>query len=208
MKKYKKTIENLVYSNILRDERIIDAFIKTYRSQFLPEDLKNLSHLDEAFPIGHCQTISQPLTVAILLELLQPKLGNKILEIGYGSGWVTAILSRIIGPKGKIYAYEIISELASFGQENIKNHFEKIPENINLIAGDYENTFHENSPYDRVLSSAAFSNTPKNLCASLSDRGIFVFPTNKNDIRVVERRGEKFIEDVIPGFVFVPITHK
>ena len=93
-------IDSLIQENWLKTERIIRAFQKIERRDFLPEDMKDLAELNEALLIGSGQTISQPLVVAFMLELLLPKPGDKILDIGSGSGWTTALLAHIVSQKG------------------------------------------------------------------------------------------------------------
>ena len=97
-------IDSLIKDKWLKTPIIIQAFKKVKREDFMPEDIKQLSGVNQAMPIGSGQTISQPLTVAFMLEQLQPKAGDIILDVGSGSGWTTALLSCITGKKGKVVA--------------------------------------------------------------------------------------------------------
>ena len=115
-------INSLIEEGWLKTERIIKAFQKIKRRDFLPEDSKNLAELNEALSIGWGQTISQPLVVAFMLEQLQSQPGDKILDVGAGSGWTSALLAEIVGPKGKVMAIEIIPELKEFGQNNVAKY--------------------------------------------------------------------------------------
>jgi len=138
-------IEHLKNVGVLKTPLIIEAFKTIDRADFVPSDLKDFAYVDEALPIGKDQTISQPYTVAFMLELLQPKLNDNILDIGYGSGWQTALLAYIVSrnsrkPKtknqilkiqiknkkgikdGKIYAVELVKELCDFGRQNIAKY--------------------------------------------------------------------------------------
>ena len=88
----------------------------------MPAKYADLTYVNEPLPIGHGQTISQPLTVAFMLELLQPEEGNKILDIGSGSGWQSALLAEIVGEKGKVYAMEVVPELKEYGEKNVSKY--------------------------------------------------------------------------------------
>jgi len=104
-------IENLISEKWLKSSRIIKAFRKIKREDFLPEDLKDSSELDIALPIGFNQTISQPQVVALMLELLDAQEGNNVLDIGSGSGWTSSLLTELVGENGAVTAVEIIPEL-------------------------------------------------------------------------------------------------
>ena len=115
-------IDSLIQEGWLKTPRIIEAFRKVRRIDFLPEDIKNLAELNEALPIGRGQTISQPLVVAFMIEQLQPEPGQKILDVGSGSGWTSALLAEIVGPKGKVIAIEVVPELKEFGEKNVAKY--------------------------------------------------------------------------------------
>ncbi len=122
-------VDELIEDGWLKTERYIEAFRKIKRVDFLPEDLKKIAELNEAFPIGYGQTISQPLVVAFMLEQLSPQPGDKILDVGSGSGWTTALLAEIVGEKslpagrqGKVIAIEIVPELMEFGKKNVAKY--------------------------------------------------------------------------------------
>src|SRR3972149_2720436 len=118
----KYLIKELMEEGILKTPSIIDAFEKVDRKDFVPEELKDRAYLNTPLPIGYGQTISQPLTVAFMLELLQPEKGNKILEIGSGSGWQTALLAYIVSGERKVFAAELIPELMAFGRQNVATY--------------------------------------------------------------------------------------
>ncbi len=244
---YQTLINSLVQKGVLKNQRVIDAFETVERKYFLPEDQKDMDDVDSALPIGNDQTISQPTTVAFMTELLDPRPGQNILEIGYGSGWQTAILAEIINKEeiidkedsinqkdtptkedstkentAQINAYEIVPEVAEFGRQNIRNFYtntenktEQIPPNIHLHQEDYLRSLHQNAPYDRIISAAAFDKDPEELFEALAPNGVMVYPTQSQDIRRVTRsddgtdsNNKKFTEETYPGFMFVPITHR
>jgi protein-L-isoaspartate(D-aspartate) O-methyltransferase len=165
-------IDSLIEEGWLKTPRIIEAFRKIKRVDFLPKDMKDLAELNEALPIGYGQTISQPLVVAFMLEQLEPKEGDKILDIGSGSGWTTAILAEIVSQngrnqkskiknqKGRVFAIEIIPELMEFGRQNVAkyNFIEKGI--VEFICADGSKGYQKEAPYDGILVSAAVQ-TPK-----------------------------------------------
>src|SRR6056297_1533626 len=115
-------LDNLIKKGWLKTDRIINAFKNIKRKDFVKPDLKEISNYNQALPIGYNQTISQPLVVAFMLEKLDPKPGQKILDIGSGSGWTTALLAEIVGKEGKVIAIEIIEELMKFGKKNVRKY--------------------------------------------------------------------------------------
>ncbi|MBI2644039.1 MAG: protein-L-isoaspartate O-methyltransferase [Candidatus Wildermuthbacteria bacterium] len=203
-------VKNLQEGGWLKSPAIIRAFRAINREDFVPDDVKNFAYLDIALPIGWGQTISQPAVVAFMLELLQPKEGEKVLDIGAGSGWTTALLSQIVGPKGRIVAIEIIPELAEFGKKNIAkyNFLEKGIANF-LCKNGAEGESQE-SPFDRILISAALpSDTiPLPLQRQLRNGGTLVSPIGDSIWRFQKVREKEFSRQEYPGFVFVPFIQK
>jgi protein-L-isoaspartate(D-aspartate) O-methyltransferase len=197
-------IDSLIESKWLRTPEIIDAFKKVKRSDFMPENIKSLWQIDEAMPIGFNQTISQPLTVAFMLEELQPKKGNNILDIGSGSGWTTALLSCIAGSKGKVVGMEIIKELKEFGEKNAAKFVRKgIAE---FVLGNGCNGYEKYAPFDRILVSASALKVPSALKKQLKVGGRMVIPVKESIITIVKKSEKDFKETEHPGFVFVPLV--
>ncbi|OGY43398.1 MAG: protein-L-isoaspartate O-methyltransferase [Candidatus Buchananbacteria bacterium RIFCSPHIGHO2_01_FULL_39_14] len=196
-------IQQLISDGYLKTPAIIDAFYKIKRRDFLPPDLASEEAINAPLPIGHGQTISQPLTVAFMLELLKPEVGQKILDIGSGSGWTTAILAEIVGPKGKIFGIERIAELKEFGEQNTaKYNFS----NVKFFCRDGTKGLDESAPFDRILVGAAANEIPNTLKDQLKIGGRLVIPTEQQDIRLIIREGKnKFKEIIYHGFVFVPL---
>jgi Protein-L-isoaspartate carboxylmethyltransferase len=147
-------VNSLIKEGWLKTPRIIEAFLKIKRENFLPKDIKDLAEVNEALPIGFGQTISQPLVVAFMLELLQPREGEKILDIGSGSGWTSALLGEIVGKKGKVIAIEIIPELKEFGEKNVAkyNFIEKGI--VQFVCADGSKGWEKEAPFDKILVSA------------------------------------------------------
>ena len=202
-------IDSLIQQDWLKTPRIIKAFKKIKRVDFMAKGMDDLSELNQAFPIGHGQTISQPLTVAFMMEKLQPKIGDKVLDIGSGSGWTTALLSEIIGQKGKVVAIEIISELVEFGKNNIAKYGFVEKGIAQFICGDGSKGFKKESPFDKILCSAAiYGKFPKAWKDQLKIGGRIVTPIDSSIWLLVKKTKNEFEETEYPGFAFVPLVGK
>lgn len=199
-------IDQLIQNGWLKTPRIIDAFKIVKRVDFMPDDVKNFAELDQALPIGKGQTISQPLTVAFMLEQLQPESGEKILDVGSGSGWTSALLGEIVGPNGKIIAVEAIPELKEFGEKNALKYNR---EQIKFILGDGSKGYEKEAPYDKILcSAAAQKEVPKTWKKQLKIGGRIVVPIQSSIWLLIKRNAGEFEEIEHPGFVFVPLIEK
>ena len=200
----KQLINDLIQQGYLKSPRIINAFRKIKRVDFVPEELKGEADINAPLPIGYGQTISQPLTVAFMLELLEPKEGDKILDVGSGSGWQTALLAEIAGEKGKVYAVERIPELKIFGENNAKKYHFK---NVKFILGNGSKGLEEESPFDKIIvAAAARGGIPEELKRQLKINGRLVIPVEGSIWLVVKEDENKFTEKEFPGFAFVPLV--
>ncbi len=202
-------IDSLIQQKWLRTPRIIEAFRKIRRVDFLPDEIKNLAELDRALSIGFGQTISQPLVVAFMIEKLEPKPGDKILDIGAGSGWTTALLSEIVGDKGKIIAIELVPELAEFGRQNIAK-YDFVEKGIaQFICGDGSKGYKKEAPFDKILCSAAIQDKfPKAWKKQLKIEGRIVTPIGSSIWLLVKKSEAEFEKIEFPGFAFVPLVIK
>ena len=115
----KALVEKLIKEGVLKTSQIIEAFLANDRKYFIPAGLHSEAYVDAPLPIGRGQTISQPYTVAFMMELLDPRPGQKILDVGFGSGWTTAILAKIAGRAGRVYGLEIVHEIFKLGKRNL-----------------------------------------------------------------------------------------
>ena len=203
-----RLVNDLIKNGYLRNDDIIDAFSNVHRIEFIPEDLSSQSDANIPLPIGCGQTISQPLTVAFMLELLDPKRGQNILDVGSGSGWTTGLLAHIVGEKGRVTAMEKIKDLCEIGKKNI-NKFGFIKKGIaEVYCESAKNGFEKNAPYDRILVSASVDEVPQIFEKQLSIGGKMVIPV-RNSIWYVEKRGEDDIYiEKYPGFSFVPFIYE
>ncbi len=215
-------INLLIQEGWLKTEKIIEAFKKIKREDFLPEDIKNLAEVNEALPIGFGQTISQPLVVAFMLEQLQPKPGEKILDIGAGSGWTAALLAEIISQKsgnpnfearnpqtqGKVIAIEIIPELKEFGEKNVSKYNFVKKGVVNFICSDGSKGYIKEAPFDKILASASAGEIPSAWRKQLKIGGKIVAPVGSSIWVLVKKSETEFEEIEYPGFVFVPLIQK
>lgn len=182
----------------------IDAAFEAYpREYFLPSGQVPYAHIDVPLPIGHDQTNSQPSTVRRMLEWLQPTVGDKVLDVGSGSGWTTALLAYLVGDMGEVYAVEKLPAIKDFGEQNCKRLGVK---NVGFyLAGD-ELGLPEHAPYDRILVSAGATSYSEKLLAQLKPEGKAVIPI-KSSIHVFIKQRDGSIEDKeYPGYAFVPLV--
>ena len=199
-------INNLIKNGYLKTPEIINAFRKIDRVDFVSKELKSEAAANTPLPIGYEQTISQPLTVAFMLELLEPKEGNKILDVGSGSGWQSSLLAYIVGKEGKVFAIERIPELSEFGRENSqKYNFE----NLEFIAGDGSRGYEKEALYDRIIVAAsAFREIPAKLKKQLKIGGRLVVPVENSIWLVIKKAKDEYEGKEFPGFIFVPLVEE
>ena len=175
----------------------------------MPEDIKDLAELNEALPIGLGQTISQPLVVAFMIELLEPKQGEKIFDVGSGSGWTTALLSEIVGKNGKVIAMEVVPDLKEFGEKNVSKYGFVEKGIAEFICADGAKGYKKEAPFDKILASASARDLPLAWKEQLKVGGRIVTPIGNSIWLFVKNPpvgGEtKFEEKEYPGFVFVPL---
>lgn len=201
---YEELIDQLVQRGVLITPRIIEAFQTVKRADFMEEGTKNLAAVDRPAPIRWGQTISQPLTVALMLEWLKPEEGDIILDIGLGSGWTTTLLSKIVGEKGKVIAIEFFRALKEFGEKNAAKYIftEGVAE---FICGDGLKGWEEKAPYDKILVSAEAKELPPELQKQLKVGGRIVIPIGPSIWLFIKKNEIEFETKEYPGFAFVPL---
>ncbi len=205
----KALVDKLVQEGALKTQRIIEAFLANDRKFFVPQEFMDEAYADAPLPIGEGQTISQPYTVAFMLELLEPQEGQKILDIGFGSGWTTAILAHIAGRKGKVFGVEVVPEIYEFGQKNLAKFDYK---NIKLYNRSGWEGLPSEAPFDRILvSAAAVEKVPQALKDELKLGGRMVIPVGPTfncSVELLEKVSEDEVKLVADysGFAFVPFV--
>lgn len=196
-------LHELIRSGI-RDKRVLDALARVPREQFVDTVYKNKSYDNVALPIQKEQTISQPLMVAVMTQALQLMGGERVLEIGTGSGYQTAILSQLARhvysvERHPLLAWQAAQRLHTMGIEN-----------VSLYTGDGFSGWSEQAPYDRIIVTAASSEIPEPLLAQLAPRGILVIPVGEPSRQELLSVRQTFFgprTTMLGGCVFVPLVH-
>lgn len=201
-----KLINNLIKQGYLKSDALIEAFFNIERKEFLPPELEAQAEFNVALPIGYGQTISQPLTVAFMLELLDPRANQKILDIGSGSGWTTAILSFVVGERGRVIALERIKELVAFGEKNVQKFSFYKEGRVEFYENDGTEGFPQEAPFDRILVSASAQEIPAVLKEQLKIGGKLVIPVGQDIYYLEKKDADNFFEEKFPGFEFVPLV--
>ena len=192
----KELIQSLKKQNF--PEHILDAFGKVNREDFVPHELKSSSYYDVALPIEHGQTISQPYTIAFMLMMVDIEDKQKILEVGSGSGYVLALLSKL-SPNGNVFGVEIIKELAENSKKQLKQF-----KNVEVIYGDGLKDVKEDG-FNRIIVSASSETIPQKLLKKLNFGGIMVCPVGNSIVVIEKTRGENKVKEY-HGFSFVPLV--
>lgn len=185
-------------------DRVEKALHQINRSDFVLPELAPKYHLDTPLSIGHGQTISQPTTVKEMLYWLDARPGHKVMDVGSGSGWTTALLSNIIGKDGRVFAVERIPELLDFGQANcIKSGVSNAEFHL-ASAGVYG--LPHLAPFDRVLVSASAEKLPSELLDQLKIGGKIIIPVRHDILEITKTSASNRTTVVHPGFIFVPLV--
>lgn len=187
----------------VRDPEVLRVMEAVPRHEFVPTEWLTQAYEDHPLPIGYGQTISQPYIVAVMTELAQIKRGDRVLEIGTGSGYQAAILARLTE---QVYSVEIIPELAARAEATLK----RLGYNVVVKNTDGYNGWEEFAPYDAIIVTCAPDHIPPPLIAQLKDGGRMIIPVGPvggfQTLWRVNKRGDKVTTENIMGVLFVPLT--
>lgn len=186
----------------IADPRTVAAMRQVRRHLFVPPAFVSEAYDDHPLPIGHGQTISQPYIVAFMTEALGLKGGETVLEVGAGSGYQSAVLSRIAG---RVFGIEIVEPLAREAAARLAMLGYK---NVEIRAGDGYSGWPEQAPFDAIMVTAAAPRVPEPLKEQLKDGGRLVLPVGDDvqELKIVTRHGSRFEERSVLGVAFVPMT--
>ena len=195
-------VERQIAARGIHDPGVLAAMLEIPRHLFIPPPHDRAAYDDNPLPIGNGQTISQPYIVAMMTELLHPKPTDNVLEIGAGSGYQAAILSRLVK---RLTTIERISTVVDLAGRNLKSLG---IENVVVIEGDGTLGYPENAPYNGIIITAATPEIPRPLIGQLADGGILVAPVGGRDIQdliTLHKQGQSIKEVSHGGVRFVPL---
>jgi protein-L-isoaspartate(D-aspartate) O-methyltransferase len=186
-------------------ERVLAAMRKVPREEFVPQEFRAASYSDAPLPIGYDQTISQPYIVAFMTEQLHPQPGDRVLEIGTGSGYQAAILAELVA---EVYSIEIIEPLAKTAEATLRRLGYR---NVRVKAGDGYQGWPEHAPFDCIIVTCAPNQVPQPLREQLRENGRMVIPVGSfgdQELYLLEKeRGALRQRSILP-VRFVPMTGK
>jgi len=197
-------ITKLESEGTLKSNQIKSALAKVPRVDFVLPKSQELAYEDIAIPTMSGQTMSQPTTVVFMLEKLELARRQEVLEIGFGSGWVTALIAEVVGPDGRVDAFEISPQVYRFGFSNLSKYKYNNIRLFNQSALDY--LVEKSKSYNRIISGAAFPGNIATIREALKVGGVAVIPMQNNSIHRVTRTNDDFVKENYYGFVFVPVV--
>jgi protein-L-isoaspartate(D-aspartate) O-methyltransferase len=199
----RRMVEEQIRRRGIRDERVLSAMEEVPRHLFIPKEIRHLAYADDPLPIGEGQTISQPYIVAEMTAALRLSCTEKVLEIGTGSGYQTAILARLCR---ELVTIERLPSLSADAQRRLAT---MEVGNVTFVVGDGSLGSPEHAPFDRILSAAASPSVPTPWVSQLSEGGIIVLPVGgryEQELTRVTRVGSRTETETLGGCRFVPLV--
>ncbi|MEM2878093.1 MAG: protein-L-isoaspartate O-methyltransferase [Candidatus Hadarchaeales archaeon] len=202
-------VNRLINCGYLRSKKVIDAFRKVPRHEFVHESLRNSAYTDQPLPVGYGQTISAPSMIAIMMESLDFRKNQRVLEIGTGSGYNAALIAEVVGKKGLVVTIERIKELAKRAEQTLADTGY---ENVRVLVGDGTCGYEDGAPWDRIIVTACAPRIPQPLVKQLADRGKIGVPVGEQYAMQTWTVGEKKSGELKisehGGCSFVPLVGK
>ncbi len=197
-------IEKQLKARDITSQKVIEAFQKTDRKLFVPEKYQHMAYADQPVTIGHAQTISQPYIVAFMTEKLDLKKDSKVLEIGTGCGYQTAILAQLAN---FVYSIEVIPELIKKAKKNLRKAG---IDNVEIYNRNGREGLPEHAKFDRIIVAAGSRDLPSQLIIQLADEGKMIIPVGKvhssQELLLISKEGGKIKKEAILPVRFVPLV--
>ena len=197
-------VERQIESRGIREPTILEAFRSVPREEFLADEYRDIAYGDHPIPIEAGQTISQPYIVALMIHAAEIKCGDRVLEVGAGSGYAAAVMSRIAG---EVIAMERQAELVAVAQERMQRLGY---DNVRIVEGDGTRGWPGEAPYDAILAAASGSHVPPAWVEQLTDGGRIVMPVGdpgwvQKLVKVTKGPAGKLITEDLGAVRFVPL---
>lgn len=213
-----RTITMLQSEGILKTKEVIRALLTVPRKEFLPSEVKKYAHVDTPLPIGYGQTTSALHMTAMFCEYSRMRLGQKVLEVGGGCGYMSCVYAEIVAPSntprdlwGHVWSVEIVEELAEFAKRNIERT--GYGDRVTMIHGDASEGLPEYAPYDVIIVTSAAPDIPKPMVDQLAPEGVLLIPVGgphlyQELIRMRRSKNGRIEEESLGGVAFVPMRGK
>ena len=198
-------VEIQIKGRRITDARVTEVMSSVPRHEFVPEDYRGHAYEDHPLPIGYGQTISQPYIVAFMTEQLRPRPTDRVLEIGTGSGYQAAVLSKLVA---EVYTIEIVKPLAQRAEMDLRrlNY-----SNVKVKAGDGYKGWPEHAPFDAIIVTAAPDHVPQPLIDQLKEGGRMIIPVGGREMQqlyLLEKHAGKLTQHAVLPVNFVPLTRE
>lgn len=202
-------VDRLERVGYITSEPVRRAMLAVPRESFVTESTLHAAYADHPLDIGHGQTISAPHMVAIMVEAMRASPGNRVLEVGGGSGYHAAVIAEVVGPEGHVYSVERIEPLAERARRNLEAT--GYTDRVTVLAGDGSCGWPEHAPYDRISVACAAPDVPGPMQEELAEGGMLLIPAGGQFVQEllrVTRSGNRYHIERLGGCVFVPLIGK
>jgi protein-L-isoaspartate(D-aspartate) O-methyltransferase len=206
-KQRRELVRHLERAGRIRSDEVAAAMMAVRREDFMPDPLRHAAYADRPQDIGQGQTISAPHMVAIMVEAMRASEGQRVLEIGGGSGYHAAVMAHMVAPSGHVYTVERLEPLAERARANLERA--GLSELVTVVLGDGSCGWSEFAPYDRISVACAAPDVPEPMLRQLNDGGMLLIPVGARYVQElvrVTRVSTKFRREGLGGCVFVPLV--